>query len=45
MRAEPAASPAPTQNSKLRAWRLLLKTIAAPAERKYDSVNVAAVPR
>lgn len=43
MGARTAASPAPAQNSKLRAWRLLLKTFAAPAERKYDSVNVTAV--
>ena len=45
MRVEPPPSPAPTQNSKLHAWWLLLKTLAAPAERKYDSVNVVAVAR
>lgn len=45
MKVQPAPSPAPTQNSKLYSWQLLAKTVAAPPERKYDSMSVVAVPR
>ncbi|HEX6244444.1 MAG TPA: class I SAM-dependent methyltransferase [Polyangiales bacterium] len=43
MSVAPTPSPAPALNSRARAWRLLLQTVAAGKERKYDSVGLMAV--
>jgi SAM-dependent methyltransferase len=43
MQVQPAPTPAPALNSRAQAWVLLLKTVAAAKERKYDSVGVVAL--
>jgi 2-polyprenyl-3-methyl-5-hydroxy-6-metoxy-1,4-benzoquinol methylase len=42
MSVAPTPSPAPALNSRKRAWQLLLSTMLAAKERKYDSVGLTA---
>ena len=43
MQVDQPVVPMPHRNSRLRAWKLLLETLAAPSSRKYDSVGFIAV--